>query len=65
MNTYNLLDLVSLVKELKSERQQGIEYISLGTSYDIMVQTMIEEGWQWTTLKRVTDVAYAAADYGY
>jgi len=65
MNTYNLVDLVNLIKELKTQRQQGTEYISLGTSYDNMVQIMIEEGWEWTTLKRVTDVAYAAADYGY
>jgi len=63
MNTYNLVDLANLVKELKSERTQGTEYVSLGTTYEIMVQTMIDEGWEWAVLKTVTDAAYAASYY--
>ncbi len=63
MNTYNLVDLVNLVKELKGQRTQGMDYISLGTSYDNMIDAMINDGWQWTILKGVTDCAYACADY--
>jgi len=63
MNTYNLVDLANLVKALKSERTQGTEYISLGTSYDNMIETMIDEGWEWPVLKTVTDAAYAASHY--
>ena len=63
MNTYNLTDLTDLVKALKSERTQGTEYIGLGTTYERMVQTMIEGGWQWPVLKAVTDAVYASSDY--
>lgn len=55
---HRLEALKDLVIQIKSERQQGIEYSGMGTEYESMIDELLEGGYSWQELKHLTNKTY-------